>query len=65
MAKKSTPLAGSLRDAGSQEALAKRLGISRQRLKYWLDHRIPAEHVARVEAVLGVPRGVLRPDIFK
>jgi TorA maturation chaperone TorD len=60
-----------MRDAGLQEAirvaggisaLARRLGVSQPSISEWT--RIPAERVAAVEAVTGIARGVLRPDLF-
>lgn len=60
----SHPLAGSLREVGNLTRLAKRLNVSRQRLTYWVENRIPAEHVGRVAKILGVKKHLLRPDIW-
>lgn len=60
-----------MRDQGLQEAiravggiseLARRVGISQPSVSNW--DRIPAERVLSVEAVTGVARTVLRPDLF-
>ena len=39
-------------------------GVTYQTLQYWLAQGIPPGRVASVEAVTGIPRGELRPDIF-
>lgn len=49
--------------AGGLRALARALGITHQSIAQW--DKIPAERVPEVERVTGVPRGVLRPDLFK
>lgn len=51
-----------IRAAGGISALARRLGVSQPSISEW--SRIPAERVAAVEAVTGIARGVLRPDLF-
>jgi TorA maturation chaperone TorD/DNA-binding transcriptional regulator YdaS (Cro superfamily) len=60
-----------MRDAGLTEAitaaggvseLARRIGIAQPSLSNW--SRIPAERVLQVEAVTGVSRALLRPDLF-
>jgi TorA maturation chaperone TorD len=48
--------------AGGITELARRLGISQPSVSNW--ERIPAERVLSVEAVTGVPRSALRPDLF-
>jgi TorA maturation chaperone TorD len=60
-----------MRDHGLQEAikaigiteLARRIGISQPSVSNW--DRVPAERVPSVEAATGVPRAVLRPDLFQ
>lgn len=42
--------------------LARRINVSRQAIGGW--DRIPAERVIAVERATGVPRGVLRPDLY-
>ena len=51
-----------IRAAGSITELARRLGISQPSVSNW--DRIPAERVLSVEAVTGVSRAALRPDLF-
>jgi DNA-binding transcriptional regulator YdaS (Cro superfamily) len=48
--------------AGGKAALARLLGLSRQAVHRW--HRVPADRLDEVERATGVPREVLRPDIF-
>jgi TorA maturation chaperone TorD len=52
-----------IRAAGGTTELARRLGISQPSVSNW--ERIPAERVLSVEAVTGVSRSVLRPDLFR
>ena len=58
-----TPLERAIEAAGSQLALARGLGISHQAVAQW--ERVPAERVAEVERITGIPREQLRPDIFR
>jgi TorA maturation chaperone TorD len=51
-----------IRAAGGVGALAQRIGISQPSVSNW--SRVPAERIAVVEAVTGVTRAVLRPDLF-
>jgi DNA-binding transcriptional regulator YdaS (Cro superfamily) len=48
--------------AGGVGALAKKIGISQPSVSNW--SRVPVERVLAVEAVTGVSRAVLRPDLF-
>jgi TorA maturation chaperone TorD len=48
--------------AGGVSELARRLGVSQPSVSNW--NRIPADRVLSVEAVTGVARAVLRPDLF-
>jgi TorA maturation chaperone TorD len=48
--------------AGGVAALARKLGIAQPSVSNWT--RVPAERVIGVEALTGVPRGVLRPDLY-
>ena len=53
--------------AGSQAALAAAIGVRQSTLSYWLTRSqrgVSAEHVLRIEAVTGVSRAILRPDLF-
>lgn len=49
--------------AGGLVALARRLGISHQSFYKW--ERVPAERVAAISAIAGIPRHELRPDIYE
>ena len=51
-----------IRAAGSVSELARQLGISQPSVSNWT--RIPAERVATIESLTGVPRTVLRPDLY-
>jgi TorA maturation chaperone TorD/DNA-binding transcriptional regulator YdaS (Cro superfamily) len=51
-----------IRAAGGVGALACGLGISQPSVSNW--QRIPAERVVAVEALTGVPRATLRPDLY-
>src|SRR5262247_2041501 len=48
--------------AGGVGALARKIGISQPSVSNW--SRIPAERVLTVEAVTGLDRSVLRPDLY-
>lgn len=54
--------------AGSQTALAKKLGVTQQNVWNWLhrDKKIPVERAIQIERVTNekVKRHDLRPDIF-
>ncbi len=51
-----------VRAVGGVTELARRIGISQPSVSNWL--RIPAERVLTVEAVTGVARAILRPDLY-
>jgi TorA maturation chaperone TorD len=51
-----------IRAAGGVTELARRIGISQPSVSNWA--RIPAERVLSVEAITGVSREVLRPDLY-
>jgi TorA maturation chaperone TorD len=51
-----------IRAAGGIGALARKIGISQPSVSNWA--RIPAERVLSVEAVTGVCRTILRPDLY-
>ena len=51
-----------VRAAGGIGALARALGISQPAVSSW--KRVPTDRVMAVEAVTGIPRAVLRPDLF-
>src|SRR5215831_20577391 len=51
-----------IRVAGGVGALAQKIGISQPSVSNW--SRVPADRVVAVEAVTGVARAVLRPDLY-
>ncbi|MGH7880885.1 MAG: molecular chaperone TorD family protein, partial [Candidatus Binataceae bacterium] len=51
-----------IRAAGGVTELARRIGISQPSVSNW--SRIPAERILTVEAVTGVARAILRPDLY-
>ena len=51
-----------IRAAGGVTELARRIGISQPSVSNWT--RVPAERVLAVEAVTGIARAVLRPDLY-
>jgi TorA maturation chaperone TorD len=51
-----------IRVAGGVGALARKIGISQPSISNW--SRVPAERVVAVEAVTGVSRATLRPDLY-
>lgn len=55
-------LARAIEAAGGVRALARHLGVSQPAVSMW--KRVPADRVAEVEAVTGIPRAELRPDLF-
>lgn len=48
--------------AGGGATLARRLGISRAAISQW--RRIPADRLVLIEAITGIDRAELRPDLF-
>lgn len=57
------PFKTALEVRGAASALARELKISRAAVAKW--ERVPAERVVDVERITGIPREVLRPDIFR
>jgi TorA maturation chaperone TorD len=55
-------LQAAIRAVGGVTELARRIGISQPSVSNWT--RVPAERVLTVEQVTGVPRSVLRPDLY-
>ncbi len=55
-------LLDAIRAAGGVTELARRIGISQPSVSNW--SRVPAERVLTVEAVTGVARAILRPDLY-
>jgi DNA-binding transcriptional regulator YdaS (Cro superfamily) len=52
--------------AGSQSELARICNVTQPAVWRWLQtaKRLPAEYVLTVEAATGIPRHLLRPDIY-
>jgi len=57
-----TGLDEAIRAAGGVGALARKIGIAQPSVSNW--SRVPAERVLTVEAVTGVDRAILRPDLY-
>lgn len=51
-----------IRAVGGVTELARRIGVSQPSVSNWT--RVPSERVVSVEAATGVPRQVLRPDLY-
>jgi TorA maturation chaperone TorD len=51
-----------VRSAGGISELARQIGISQPSVSNWT--RVPAERVLNVEAVTGIDRKILRPDLY-
>ena len=56
-------LAEAIRAVGGVSQLARQIGISQPSISNW--NRVPAERVVMVEALTGVSRVVLRPDLYR
>lgn len=50
-------------ERGRQSMLADRLGVTPGAITQW--RRVPINHVALVSKITGIPREVLRPDVFE
>jgi TorA maturation chaperone TorD len=57
-----TGLDDAIRAAGGVGALARKIGIAQPSVSNWM--RVPAERVIAVEAVTGIDRALLRPDLY-
>jgi DNA-binding transcriptional regulator YdaS (Cro superfamily) len=59
-------LCAAVQRAGSQSALARKIGVSQTSVWKWMQRskRIPGEHVLVVESTTGVSRHHLRPDLY-
>ena len=51
-----------IRTAGGVRGLSRLLGISQPAISNW--KRVPADRILQVESVTGVPRFVIRPDLY-
>src|SRR5690348_14620307 len=56
-------LAEAIRAVGGVSELARQIGISQPSISNW--NRVPAERVLAVEALTGVSRNILRPDLYR
>ena len=66
MSKKTSPLEKAVLIAGSQSALARKIGTRQSSIWDWLTRQKqpPAEFVLRIERATGISRHLLRPDIY-
>lgn len=48
----------------SQSALARLLGVTQPAVVHWLRVRCPPEQAMRIEAILGVDKALICPEIF-
>ncbi|MBK1719194.1 YdaS family helix-turn-helix protein [Thiocystis violacea] len=61
------PLERAIQVAGSQAALGRLIGVSSQRVWWWLnkcDGRVTPELCQAIERTTGITRHELRPDVF-
>jgi DNA-binding transcriptional regulator YdaS (Cro superfamily) len=60
------PLIEAIGVAGSQTALAKKIGVRQSHISNWIyrDKKVPAEMVLKIERATGISRHKLRPDIY-
>lgn len=61
-----SPLAAAIKAAGSQSAFGRLIGRNQSTIHDWLREGkpLPAEYVLLVERETGIPKEVLRPDIY-
>lgn len=61
-----SPLAAAIKAAGSQSAFGRLIGRNQSTVHDWLREGkpLPAEYVLLVERETGIPKEVLRPDIY-
>jgi hypothetical protein len=55
-------LAQAIANIGGEAETARRMGVSKQAVWWW--YRCPSHHVKDMERESGVPRWLLRPDLF-
>ena len=54
-----------LKEAGwTQLRLARKCGVTQAAVSYWLQRRVPPEHVLTVSEITGLTPNQLRPDVF-
>src|SRR5262249_28268912 len=56
-------LTRAIEKAGSMGKLARMLGISQQAVSQWRE--VPTRHIIAIETATGVPREILRPDLYR
>lgn len=52
-------------DAGGRDALAARLGVHPNTIRYWEANRLPVKRLSEVTRITGIPRHELRPDLWE
>lgn len=53
-----------LSEHGAIAKLAREIDVTPSAVSQWLASRVPAERVMAVERATGIPRAVLRPDLY-
>lgn len=55
-----------IKKAGGQVKLAAAAGVTQQAVSHWLNRlrRIPGDYVPRISDATGIPRHVIRPDLY-
>jgi DNA-binding transcriptional regulator YdaS (Cro superfamily) len=56
-------LRDAVKAAGGVRALARLLGLTHPAIQHW--ERVPAERVIEIEALTGIARERLRPDLYR
>jgi DNA-binding transcriptional regulator YdaS (Cro superfamily) len=54
-----------IKGLGGPTVVAEALGLTPQAVNKWRNGQIPAERAVEMERVFGVPRHLLRPDLFR
>jgi len=52
-----------LQHYGHVNAMSRAFGLSRQAISRW--DRVPMKHLARISAETGIPRQILRPELYE
>ena len=65
MARKNAAAQQAVKIVGGVSETARRAGVTRQAVQHWVRVGFPADRLLDLEKALGLPRDVLRPDIFK
>ena len=56
------PITKAIEEAGSVKALAEIVGVTPQGVSQW--KRVPQKHVRAIEALTGIPRHIIRDDVY-